>query len=211
MQHCTKNKFFSVKNTTKLCAEGAIGNLMNLFHCNEIEVNQFWSIVQSPINLIQKNLGESAVPKAVQKKLGSKCDSIQKSLWILRKKFKFTTTSLLRIEHFKYLKNTIKILIDIKFPLIISVMGTHACYHHVVVVWRGMVIDYESEYTFSLTNDSLRQICGVNTTFVGIVVVMEYFHPIIFVIPWTIFLLKIRQSMNTTSKAVPLENILSDK
>jgi hypothetical protein len=43
---------------------------MNVLHCNEIEVNQFWSIVQSPINLIQKNLGESAVPKAVQKTLG---------------------------------------------------------------------------------------------------------------------------------------------
>jgi hypothetical protein len=47
-------------------------------------------------------------------------------------------------------------------------MGTHACYHHVVVVWRGMIIDYKSEYTFLLTNDSLRQICGVNTSFAGI-------------------------------------------
>ncbi len=55
-----------------------------------------------------------------------------------------------------------------KFPLIISVMGTHACYHHIVVIWRGMIIDYESKYTFPLTNDSLRQICGVNTTFTGI-------------------------------------------
>jgi hypothetical protein len=55
-----------------------------------------------------------------------------------------------------------------KFPLIISVMGTHACYHHVVVIWRGMIIDYEFNYTFPLTNDSLRQICGVNITFVGI-------------------------------------------
>ncbi len=33
---------------------------------------------------------------------------------------------------------------------------------------RGMIIDYESKYTFPLTNDSLRQIWGVNTTFVGI-------------------------------------------
>ncbi len=90
-------------------------------------------------------------------------------------------------------------------------MGTHACYHHDVVILRGMINDYESKYTFPLTNDSLRQICGVNTTFVELVVVMKYFHRIIFVIPWTIFLLKIRQSMNTTSKAVPLENILSDK
>jgi hypothetical protein len=76
---------------------------------------------------------------------------------------------------------------------------------------RRMIIDYEFRYTFPLTNDSLRQICGVNTTFVGIVVVMEYFHQIIFVIPWTIFLLKIGESTNITSKPVPLGNILSDK
>ncbi len=104
VQHCTKNKFFSAKNTTKLCAEGAIGNLMNVLHCNEIDIYQFWCNVQSPILLIQKILGESLVPKAVQKKIGSECDSIEKSLWILRKKFKFTTTSLLRIEHFKKLE-----------------------------------------------------------------------------------------------------------
>ncbi len=84
-----------------MCAEGAIGNLMNVLDCNEIDMNQFWCIVQSTNYLIQKILGESLEPKAVQKKLGSECDSIEKSLWILRKKFKFTTTSLLRIEHFK--------------------------------------------------------------------------------------------------------------
>ena len=68
----------------------------------------------------------------------------------------------------KTCKKAIPILRNMKFPLIISVMGTHACYHHIVVIWRRMIIDYESKYTFSLTNDSLRQICGVNTTFVGI-------------------------------------------
>jgi hypothetical protein len=47
-------------------------------------------------------------------------------------------------------------------------METHACYHHVVVIWRGMMIDYEFKYTLPLTNDSLSQICGVNTTFAGI-------------------------------------------
>jgi hypothetical protein len=31
-----------------------------------------------------------------------------------------------------------------------------------------MIMNYESRYTFPLTNDSLRQICGVNTTFHGI-------------------------------------------
>jgi hypothetical protein len=32
---------------------------------------------------------------------------------------------------------------------------------------EGKIIEYESKYTFPLTNDSLRQICGVNTNFVG--------------------------------------------
>ncbi len=55
-------------------------------------------------------------------------------------------------------------------------MGTHACYHHGVVIWREMIIDYESKYTFPLTkNDSLRQICGVNTTFAGISCCYEIF------------------------------------
>ncbi len=89
-------------------------------------------------------------------------------LWILHKKIKFSTTSLFRIECFKNLQNSITILRSMKFSLIISVMGTHACYHHVVVIWRGMIIEYKSKYTFPLTNDSLRQICGINTTFAGI-------------------------------------------
>ncbi len=107
------------------------------------------------------------MPKVVLKS-GGECDSIQKSLWILCKKIKFSTTSLFQIECFENLQKAITILRNMKFPLIISLIGTHACYHHVVVIWRGMITDYESKYTFPLTNDSLRQICGVNTTFAGI-------------------------------------------
>ncbi len=159
--------FYSEKNSSKLCAEGAIGNLMNVLHCSENEMKQFWDIVQLPVHLILQTLGESLVPKAVLKS-GRECDSIQKSLWILCKKIKFSTTSLFRIECFKNLQSAITIPRNMKFPLIISVMRTHACYHHVVVIWRGVIIDYESKYTFPLTNDSVRQICGVNTTFTGI-------------------------------------------
>jgi hypothetical protein len=49
--------------------------------------------------------------------------------------------------------------------MLISVESKLAMYHHVVVVWREMVIDYESMYTYLLTKDKLRQICSVNTTF----------------------------------------------
>jgi hypothetical protein len=119
LQHCTKNLFYSKKNSSKLCAEGVIGNLMNVLYCSENEVmKQIWDIVQLPVHLILQTLGESSVPKAVLKS-GGECDSIQKSLWILRKKIKFGTTSLFRIECFKNLQKVINILRNIKFPLII--------------------------------------------------------------------------------------------
>jgi hypothetical protein len=49
--------------------------------------------------------------------------------------------------------------------MLISVESKLATYHHVVVVWREMVIDYEFMDMYPLTKDTLRQICGVNTTF----------------------------------------------
>ncbi len=173
----TENIFYCEKSSSKLCTEGVIGNLMNMLHCSENDMKQFWDIVQSPVHLTQQTLGESCVPKAVIKSCGE-IDSIEKSLWILRKKIKFSTTSAFQIQRFQNLQEAIDILRIMKFSLIISVMGTHACYHHVVVFWRGMIIDCESKCTFLLTNDSLRQICGVNTTFVGISCGYGIFQPI---------------------------------
>ncbi len=49
--------------------------------------------------------------------------------------------------------------------MLISVERKFATYQHVIVVWREIVIDYESMHTYPLTEDTLRQICGVNTTF----------------------------------------------
>jgi hypothetical protein len=111
-----------------------------------------------------KSSNESYVSKAVLKpSLG--IDLIQKCLWILRKKFNFQTTTKLNIKHFQCLKQSLKVLLEIKFPMLISVESKLATYHHVVVVWRKMVIDCKPIYTYLLTEDTLRQICSVNTTF----------------------------------------------
>jgi hypothetical protein len=118
--------FYSEKNSSKLCAEGAIGDLMNVLLSPQNEVKQFWDIVQLPVHLILQTLGESSVPKAVLKS-GGECESIQKGLSILCKKIKFSTTSLFRIECLKNLQKAITIPRNMKFSLIISVMGTHAC------------------------------------------------------------------------------------
>ena len=38
---CTENVFYCAKNSSKLCAEGAIGNLMNILHCPKNDMEQF--------------------------------------------------------------------------------------------------------------------------------------------------------------------------
>jgi hypothetical protein len=94
---------------------------------------------------LMKSLNETKFPKAVLKpSLG--IDLIQKCLWILRKKFKFQTTKKINYKHFQCLKQSLKALLEIIFLMLILVESKFATYHHVVVVWREMVIDYESMY-----------------------------------------------------------------
>jgi hypothetical protein len=37
-----ENRFYSEDNLSKLCAEGAVRNLMNMLHCSRAELNSFW-------------------------------------------------------------------------------------------------------------------------------------------------------------------------
>jgi hypothetical protein len=128
------------------------------------KMNIFWELATSDLFALMKSLNETFIPRAVLS-LSLGISLIQKCLWILRKKFKFQTTKKVNKKHFQCLKQTLKVLLEIKFPMLISVESKFATYHHVVVVWRQMVINYESVYTYLLTEDTLRQICGVNTTF----------------------------------------------
>jgi len=86
-----KNMFYSTDNLTKLCAEGAIRNLMNMLQCSAEDTSTFWELATSPLLSIKCHLKEDSIPKAVLKD-GVSIDTIQKCLWILRKKFKFDTT-----------------------------------------------------------------------------------------------------------------------
>ncbi len=68
-------------------------------------------------------------------------------------------------------------LSKLKFPVLILVDSKLANYEHVVIVWRNMVIDYESEYIYKFTKDLLRQLCGENTTFQKIISGYGLFPP----------------------------------
>jgi hypothetical protein len=162
------NMFHSRENLCKLCARGAVRNLMNVLHCSPEDMTSFWNLATSPLHLIQQSLNEVQVPRAV---MGNSfgIDSIEKCLWILRKKFNFATTSKLRVSEFQSLNLSLNALFEIIFPMLISVKSSQAMYKHVVVVWRNKIIDFECMHTYPLTEESLGQVCGVHTTFQRIV------------------------------------------
>ena len=159
-----KNLFYSKVNCLKLCTEGAIRNLMNMLHCSEDDMNSFWELVTSPIPSLLTTLNVDRVPEAVIGN-GTGIDSIKKCLWILRKKFNFATITRIKVSRFQSLKETLQALLAIQFPMLISVESRNATYNHVVVVWKKMVIDYEATHTYTLTEESLREVCGTHTTF----------------------------------------------
>ncbi len=145
---------FFYENSSKLCAEGVIQNLLNMLHFLPEDMNIFLELATSDLITFIKSLNESFVPNAVlTPSLGT--DSIQKCLWIIRKKFKFQTTKKINYKHFQCLKQSSKASLEFKFSMLISVESKFATYHHVVFVWREMVIDYESMYMYPLTALSL--------------------------------------------------------
>jgi hypothetical protein len=72
-----KNMFYSEVNSSKLCAEGAIGNLMNMLHCSKDDMELFWELATSVSLLIMESLNESNVLKKVFTP-GLDIDSIEK-------------------------------------------------------------------------------------------------------------------------------------
>jgi hypothetical protein len=163
-----ENRFYSEDNLSKLCAEGAVRNLMNMLHCLRDELDTFWEMATMIVQETQFDL-----KYLLKKKKGAKwcdkrkleVDSIEISLWILQKKFNFATTSKLKLSCFQCVKQSLKALLEIKFHVINSVQAQRATYIHVAVIWKKMVIDYESKDIYPLTEDSLRQVCGFTTTF----------------------------------------------
>ncbi len=71
----------------------------------------------------------------------------------------------MKLLYFTSIKNTLQILQLCHLPVLLLVNSKNAVYDHVVVIWQGRIIDYESNNIYMLTNESLQQICGANTFF----------------------------------------------
>jgi hypothetical protein len=74
-----KNMFFSDVNLSKLCAKGAIQNLLNMLHFLPEDMNIFWELATSDLFTLMKSLNWSLVPRAVLS-LSLGIDLIQKCL-----------------------------------------------------------------------------------------------------------------------------------
>lgn len=104
-------------------------------------------------------LQETSIPKKVWSK-SKITNKIQLILWILRKKFKFDTTSSLKTQSLNQIQVTYEILTKFKFPVLISCSAKETQYSHVVVIWDNKIIDYESRKMRKFTKDNLSKLCG---------------------------------------------------
>ncbi len=90
----------------KLCAEGSLVNLLVRFGCCKEDIEEFWDIVcNQSLQSVCAKLGETFVPKNVYKN-GRGVDSIEKSIWVLRKKIHFDFTTRMKENSFQNLQNT---------------------------------------------------------------------------------------------------------
>ncbi len=150
-----ENIFFNPDNYSKQCAQGSLANLLHMLKCSQEKLDLFWHLAHSDNVILEKQFGERTPKKA---------DAIEKCPWILRKQFNFVTTRM-NLNKLTSLHLMLKMLKDVKFPLLLGISSTQTSYNHVVVIWNVIVIDYESKYTFFVTEELLRRVCGANTTF----------------------------------------------
>ena len=163
-ESCVPDNFwYSSDNHAKLCTEGAVANM--LFHMNlTIEAEQFRTLVLKTDRDLMHCLGENHVPKCVHdSKKGM--DPMEKCLWILEKKFKCRRLTYLNPEQFKTASKVVSNLTQIDLPILISVMGRESVYTHVVVVFRGRIIDFETKAPYPLSIPNVEYICGPKNPF----------------------------------------------
>ncbi len=156
-------RYYSLENTSKFCAEGYVKNLLNMLRLSEHDVSLFWDLATAPLHSISEHLCD-VVQKIVCNHF-SQVNSIEKCLWILRKQFKFIATKKMKLSYFTTIKNTLQILQLCHFSILLLVNSKNAVFDHVVVIWQGRVIHYESKNIYILTKESSQQICGANTFF----------------------------------------------
>lgn len=157
------NFWYCPDNHGKLCTEGAVANM--LYHMNmEIEADEFKTISILTQTEILLALQQTLVPKRVLAK-GRGMDPLEKCMWILERKYNCQRFGYLNTDHFQTPKMVVENMNHVDLPVILCVVGRKSVYSHVVVLWRGKIIDFETPAPYPLTVKSIENICGSKNPF----------------------------------------------
>ena len=161
------NIWWSSGNALKQCVYGCIANLLH--HMGEPEsAQEFKRMVTLDNASLLHELKLTSFPRNVISHIPGQVDKIQLSLWLLREHFKVHHTQPMNEKQFRTMQNLVDNLMEFKFPVLLSMNITNAFYKHVIVVWQGMVIDFEQWETYPLTASNIDFSCGSCSTFLNL-------------------------------------------
>ena len=120
--------------------------------------------INSTVEELKTSMGVTVIPKRVLDSTHV-TDPIEKCLWILEKKFQCRRLKYLNVERFTKPEMVINMLEAIGLPIILSMIGENSIFNHVVVAWRGKIIDFEVKTTYPVTRNNIIQICGPKNPF----------------------------------------------
>ena len=103
-------------------------------------------------------------------------DDFWKCLWIVQQKFGYQTKKL-KVALLTNANSCVTNLTGFGPPVIAILKGTNMTRDHVIAIWQNQIIDYESEYTYTLTVENLNYACGVGCYFQGFVRPVAIFPP----------------------------------
>ena len=139
-----------------------------LFHMNLIEsAVEFRRIASLPPKLLLEAMGVSAFPKKLRD-IRHGIDPIEKCVWILERKYNCRRFGYLNPMQFITAAKLVENLRQVQLPIILSVVGKNSIFNHVVIVWRGDVIDFEEKAKYPLSIVNVDRICGPKNQFVKI-------------------------------------------
>ena len=162
------NIWWSANNLGKWCTEGSIYKNM-ICHMNlKDAADEFRSIAElQTTDELKKAMGVTSIPNSVLD-IAHGVDPIKKSIWILEKRFNCRRFGCLNVDQFSTSQNFVRGFASIHLLTIVSVVGKHGLYNHVVIVWNQQIIDFETKTTYHVTVDNVNLICGPNNPFLKI-------------------------------------------
>ncbi len=147
-----------------LCTEGSVFDMLCHMNLSEdaIKFRQF--AVHNTVSELKLALNIPVIPKRmIDSRHG--VDPIEKTMWILERNFNCRRLGYLNTEQIVSAQSLVDAIRVIQLPMILSVVGKQTYYNHVVVAWRGDIIDFEEKFTYSATVENVNQICGPNNPF----------------------------------------------